>query len=181
MGVQLDIVGPSANPRPPALPSVDGLRMALSGPSRQSSTTIVGGRQRSEVRVTYQIEIVPSRTGHFVVPPFPIWTGTREQTVRQLELDHRKRTDSDHLGQTIVRPVLPSRRPDQLERASQPAQPLPGGKRNAMRGAVDQLPADRLGRGRGVESEQADHAVDVDGKYRQRVHGLIVRIGLAGG
>ena len=96
--VTIEIVGASADPRPPKLPRVPGLRLALEGPSRQSSTTIIGGRRRSEVKVTYRLVLVPARTGHFVVPEFTMWTGTREQSVRQLEFDVERDLRGAELG-----------------------------------------------------------------------------------
>ena len=93
---------------------------------------------------------------------------------RQVELDNRQRTDPDHLGKPVVGPLLPPCCPDQLEPCGQSAQTLTGGKRNAVRAAVDKVPGDGCGRGRGVKAEEADHAIDVDGKDRRLVHATML-------
>ena len=91
-----------------------------------------------------------------------------------VKLNHRQRPDPDHLWQAIVGPLLPTGRPDQLEARRQPAQPLARSQQNAVRGAVDQMPGDGGRRGRDVEAEQADHAIDVDSKDRRPVHATML-------
>ncbi len=53
---------------------------------------------------------------------------------------------------------------------AQSLQPVTGGQRDAVRRAVDQVPARGGRRGRRIEAEKADHAIDVHGKDRRLVH-----------
>ena len=76
--VAIRIEGKTANPRRPELPKVDGLRMQLLGPSRNSYTFYDGRKLIEQVGVQYVLELQPSRPGEFEVPSFPIWTGTKE-------------------------------------------------------------------------------------------------------
>jgi hypothetical protein len=61
----------------------------------------------------------------------------------------------------LVGLLLPAATPDQLELARQPAQVITGGGRKEMDDPLDGQEAARRRPG-GVESEQRDHAVDVD-------------------
>jgi hypothetical protein len=40
--------------------------------------------------VVFAIDLVPKQAGTFVVPPFPVWTGTKEQQTRELRLEVRR-------------------------------------------------------------------------------------------
>ena len=62
--------------------------------------------------------------------------------------------------------VLPAARPDQLEPLREPQQPTAGDQRNTVRHPIDQLEV-RV-RGPLLETEEADHTVDVDGQKRLR-------------
>jgi tetratricopeptide (TPR) repeat protein len=86
--VNLAVTGPNANPRPPKLPQVDGLQLALTPMSTSSFQSFsLGGRIHSEQRVSCAIVITPLRVGRFTIPAFPMHTGTREQTVPAMTLE----------------------------------------------------------------------------------------------
>lgn len=96
--VVLRIDGASADPREPKLPTVPGLHLELSPPSR-SSTSFFDGRTLTEhLAVTYILSLRPDREGEFVVPPFPIWTGSAEQKTPELHLEARKDMRGEELG-----------------------------------------------------------------------------------
>ena len=88
--VTVRVEGKSANPRTPELPSVAGLRMRLLGPSRSSYTFYDGRRLVERVGVQYVIELQPTRQGSFEVPPFSIWTGTKEQSTPALRMEAKE-------------------------------------------------------------------------------------------
>src|SRR5262245_18915139 len=92
------VEGRGAEPRAPTLPKVDGLELQLSAPSRSSYTFFDGRTLTERVGVQYQLVLRPQRDGTFVVPAFPIWTGTREQTTRELRIDVRKDLRGEELG-----------------------------------------------------------------------------------
>jgi hypothetical protein len=92
------VEGRGAEPRTPTLPKVDGLRLELSQPSRSSYTFFDGRTLTERIGVEYRLVMTPQREGTFVVPPFPIWTGTREQMTRELRLDVRKDMRGEELG-----------------------------------------------------------------------------------
>ena len=106
--VTISVEGRSAAPRTPELPEVDGLRMSLSGPSRMSSTILNGGRRISRSTVRYTLELQPVRAGTFEVPPFSIWTGTKQQSTPPLRLEVRADLVGAELGYLAVE-VLPRR------------------------------------------------------------------------
>ncbi|HEX5053586.1 MAG TPA: BatD family protein [Planctomycetota bacterium] len=92
------IEGRTANPREFKLPDVDGLRLELSAPTRSSYQFFDGRTLTERTGVQYQLVLRPLREGSFVVPPFPIWTGTSEQMTRELRLDARKDLRGEDLG-----------------------------------------------------------------------------------
>ncbi|HZN41289.1 MAG TPA: BatD family protein [Planctomycetota bacterium] len=92
------VEGRGAEPRTPPLPRVDGLELQLSPPSRNSYTFFDGRTLTERVGVQYQLVLRPHREGTFVVPPFAIWTGTREQMTRELRIDARKDLRGEELG-----------------------------------------------------------------------------------
>ncbi|MCK5942683.1 MAG: BatD family protein, partial [Planctomycetes bacterium] len=92
------IEGKTANPRRPELPKVDGLRMQLLGPSRNSYTFYDGRKLIEQVGVQYVLELQPSRPGEFEVPSFPIWTGTKEQRTPVLRLEAKQDLIGAELG-----------------------------------------------------------------------------------
>lgn len=92
------IEGRSADPREPKLPKVDGLVLRLSPPSRSSYTFYDGRELIERVGVQYVLELVPQRAGSFVVPPFSLWTGTREQSTPELRLEVRQDLAGAELG-----------------------------------------------------------------------------------
>ena len=96
--VTIRVEGRSAQPRPPQLPSVDGLRMRLLGPSRSSYTFYNGQQLIERVGVQYSLELQPTRAGEFEVPPFSIWTGTKEQQTPPLRLAARQDLVGAELG-----------------------------------------------------------------------------------
>lgn len=96
--VLLRIDGASADPRAPKLPDVPGLALELS-PAARNSTSFFDGRSLTQnLTVSYVLTIRPQREGAFVVPPFAIWTGTREQKTGELRLDVRKDLRGEELG-----------------------------------------------------------------------------------
>ncbi len=70
------------------------------------------------------------------------------------------------IKEPVVGPVLPAGRPDQLEVLRQSADSLRGGDRDAVGGAVDKFEASDLRCRGGLETEQADHPVNVDREQR---------------
>ena len=96
--VSIQIEGKSARPRTPELPSVDGLRMRLLGPSRNSYTFYDGRQLIERVGVQYSIELQPTRAGVFEVPSFPIWTGSKEQRTPVLRLEAKQDLVGAELG-----------------------------------------------------------------------------------
>lgn len=97
------IEGREANPREPQLPEVPGLRLQLSPPSRNSYTFFDGRTLTERTGVQYQLLLQPLREGQFVVPPFSIWTGTREQQTPELRLEVRKDMRGEELAWLDVR------------------------------------------------------------------------------
>ena len=92
------VEGRGADPRPPTLPKVDGLQLEL-GQREKSSFLFSDGRTLTErVGVQYLLTLRPQRAGTFVVPPFTIWTGSREQSTRELRLEARKDMRGEELG-----------------------------------------------------------------------------------
>ncbi|MEC9047124.1 MAG: BatD family protein [Planctomycetota bacterium] len=96
--VSIEIAGKSARPRTPELPSVDGLRMRLLGPSRNSYTFYDGQQLIERVGVQYSLELQPTRAGVFEVPSFPIWTGSKEQRTPILRLEAKQDLVGAELG-----------------------------------------------------------------------------------
>lgn len=96
--VVLRIEGRSADPREFRLPEVPGLELQLSAPTRSSQTFYDGRTLTERVGVQYTLLLRPLREGSFVVPPFPIQTGTREQSTPELRLEVRKDLRGDELG-----------------------------------------------------------------------------------
>ena len=101
--VVLRIEGRSADPRPFELPKVPGLQLQLSPPSRSSRTFFDGRTLTERVGVQYLLTIRPVQEGVFVVPPFTIWTGTGEQTTRELRVEARKDLRGEELGYLDVK------------------------------------------------------------------------------
>lgn len=96
--VILRIDGRTANPRAPKLPTVEGLTLELSAPSTSSRSFFDGRNLTEQMTVAYQLTLRPQREGSFVVPPFSIWTGTREQSTEELRLDVRRDLKGEELG-----------------------------------------------------------------------------------
>lgn len=96
--VQLRIEGRTADPREFRLPEVPGLELQLSAPTRSSQTFYDGRTLTERVGVQYTLLLRPQREGTFVVPPFAIQTGTREQQTPELRLEVRKDLRGDELG-----------------------------------------------------------------------------------
>lgn len=101
--VVLRIEGRTANPGTITLPEVPGLRLQLSSPSRSSHTFFDGRTLTERVGVQYLLTIQPLQEGSFVVPPFSFWTGSAEQSTRELRVDVRKDLRGDELGYLDVR------------------------------------------------------------------------------
>lgn len=105
---EVRIVDPKGSPREFALPEVDGLRLRLAGPSRQMEQRWDGQSLTQRETLSWQIDIQPLREGSFVVPPFRVWTGSKEQTTRELRLDVKKDLRGEELGWLDVQ-VTPQR------------------------------------------------------------------------
>ncbi|MFN0244185.1 MAG: BatD family protein [Planctomycetota bacterium] len=70
-----------------ALPEVAGLRFVPdSSPDVVQSWERSGGRQRTTVMLTWQIEIRPEAKGEYKIPPVTVRAGGREYTTRELSL-----------------------------------------------------------------------------------------------
>lgn len=96
--VAVRVEGKTAAPRAPQVPAVDGLDVRVLGPSRNSYTFYDGRRLVEQVGVQYVLELRPTRAGVFEVPPFPIWTGTREQRTPLLRLEAKQDLVGAELG-----------------------------------------------------------------------------------
>jgi len=96
--VQIRVEGRGANPRTPKLPLVPGLAMELSSPTRSSYRFFDGRTMVSRQGVQYVLTLRPQREGSFIVPSFPIWTGTREQLMPELRLDAVRDLRGEDLG-----------------------------------------------------------------------------------
>ena len=96
--VAIRVEGKTAAPRAPEVPAVDGLRVRVLGPSRNSYTFYDGRRLVEQVGVQYVLELRPTRAGVFEVPPFSMWTGTREQRTPALRLEARQDLVGAELG-----------------------------------------------------------------------------------
>lgn len=106
--VELQVLDPAGQLRELQVPRIDGLSIRANGPMRQMSTSIVNGRRTQQTSITWQLELQPTREGTFVVPPFPVWTGTREQLTRELRIEAKKDLLAAELGWLSVR-VEPQR------------------------------------------------------------------------
>lgn len=69
------------------LPEVDGLRMVLGAPSRESRQFIVNGRFSSTSTVTYQVRITPQREGVFTIPSFVVTADGEAQRTPELKIE----------------------------------------------------------------------------------------------
>lgn len=97
--VSITIEGEQADPRPFTLPVVDGLRLVgIEGPMRSSQFVLNGRRSAQKVSVSYRATLQPQREGMFVIPPFGIWTGTRQQQTPELRLEARRDHEGAELG-----------------------------------------------------------------------------------
>ncbi|MBL9077143.1 MAG: BatD family protein [Planctomycetes bacterium] len=106
--VTIRIEGREADPRTPKLPVVPGLELTLSPPQRSSYTFFDGRTLTEKVGVSFVLQLRPARDGVFAVPPFPIWTGTREQMTPELRLEAKKDLRGEELAWLDVR-VEPQR------------------------------------------------------------------------
>lgn len=96
--VRIHIEGSSANPRTPILPKVPGLSMQLSSPTHIRNSYFDGRTMVTRLGVRYVVTLRPQREGSFVVPTFPIWTGTKEQLTPELRLDVVRDLRGEDLG-----------------------------------------------------------------------------------
>jgi hypothetical protein len=88
--VSISIEGGGAKPRMPKLPAVAGLKMRFLPMSTRSEMFYNGRRRVTRVSVQFGIELRPLHAGSFTVPPFPIWTGTKNQLTPELKLEVRQ-------------------------------------------------------------------------------------------
>ena len=96
--VSVRIEGRGADPRTPKLPEVAGMTLQLGSPTSTSHTYFDGRTMVQRQAVQYQLRLLPQREGEFVVPPFPIWTGTREQMTPELRLNVVRDLRGEELG-----------------------------------------------------------------------------------
>ncbi len=96
--VELQVVDPEGQPRELQVPQIDGLQIRVNGPMRQMQQSIVGGRRTQKISLTWRLELQPTREGTFVVPPFKVWTGTKEQLTRELRIEAKKDLQAAELG-----------------------------------------------------------------------------------
>ncbi len=92
------IEGREANPRTPVLPDVPGMRLQLTPPSRTSQSFFDGRTLTEHTGVQYQLLLQPLQEGTYTVPPFAIWTGTREQMTPELRLEVKKDLRGEELA-----------------------------------------------------------------------------------
>ncbi len=97
--VEIRVTDPGPKPRQFRTPEVDGLQLRLSGPSQH--TEILGG-QRPVHMLVWTLELVPAREGTFVVPPFAVYTGSKDQQTPELRLDVRKDLGGSKTGYLVV-------------------------------------------------------------------------------
>jgi len=88
--VELRVVDPGGNLRELRVPEVDGVRIRVGGPSQQMEQRWNGQNITQRVTVSWLLELQAGREGTFVIPPFAVWTGSREQQTRELRLDVKK-------------------------------------------------------------------------------------------
>lgn len=96
--VHITVEGDGANPRSPKIPDVPGLRIRQLPASTSREMRQVGRSMVTRVSVKFGLEVRPQRTGSFVIPSFPIWTGTREQQTPPLRLEVREDLVSQELS-----------------------------------------------------------------------------------
>jgi tetratricopeptide (TPR) repeat protein len=96
--VELQIREPGGDARRPNLPTVDGLRFRLLGPTQHMEQRFDGQRMVRRSTVSWVLEIQPAREGVFTVPPFAVWTGKGEQQTRELRLESKRDLRGEELG-----------------------------------------------------------------------------------
>ncbi|MFN8827633.1 MAG: hypothetical protein ACK501_21910 [Planctomycetota bacterium] len=96
--VQLCIHDPGGSLRDIVLPQVEGMSLRLQGPSQRESIVSVNGRVQRGLQVFYQVEVLPLREGTFVLPPFAVWTGSREQRTAELRVEARRDVRAEQLA-----------------------------------------------------------------------------------
>lgn len=96
--ILLTIDGRDANPRTPELPTVDGLQLQVSPPSRQTFMQFDGRSMVERHSVQFTVVARPLREGAFTIPPIPIWTGTRTQRTPELRIDAVKDLRGEEFG-----------------------------------------------------------------------------------
>ncbi len=102
--VELVVEGRSSAPRTPQLPTVDGLVLECSPPSRQSFSYFDGRTMVEQFSVRFTIGIRPQREGVFTIPPIAVWTGTMEQRTTELRLEAVKDLRGEEFGYLLVEP-----------------------------------------------------------------------------
>lgn len=102
--VDVRIVDPTGALRDLEVPRVEGLDARVFGPSQQTQELISNGRRVRTAQGLYQLELQPKREGTFVLPPFPVWTGTKEQWTRELRLEAKKDLRGEELGWLAITP-----------------------------------------------------------------------------
>lgn len=96
--VRITVEGSSANPRAPKIPKVEGLEIRRLPASTSTQMVHDGRRMVTSTSVQFGLELRPKRVGSFKIPPFKIWTGTKEQETQELRLEVREDLVSQELS-----------------------------------------------------------------------------------
>lgn len=97
----------SREPETPVLPKVDGLRFALGSPLSSRSISIIGGRQAISSSFTFPLEILPLRTGQFVIPPITVQIGAKRYQTAARTLHVVRNVSGSDFGTLTVTPTKP--------------------------------------------------------------------------
>ncbi|GAB4147316.1 MAG: hypothetical protein Fur0037_15490 [Planctomycetota bacterium] len=101
--IVLTVEGRGADPKPPAVADVDGLEIRVSAPSTRMFQSWDGRNATTHYSVQFTLYLTPTRDGVFTIPPIRIWTGTREQQTKPLQLEVVKDMKGEEFGYLEVR------------------------------------------------------------------------------
>lgn len=83
---------------PPSLPAIPNLKVRDGGgPARHSQMTIVNGVMRSNITLTYEYELTPTREGRFTIPSFEVTAGGKTHKTQPISLVVSKSETNDLL------------------------------------------------------------------------------------
>lgn len=100
--IDLVVEGQDAEPDAPSVPSVPGLSIRLTGPSRQMYSSFSGGIVMKQVTTTYQLILQPQQEGKYVIPAFAWRTGAKTQSVGPFALEAVKELRGGEFGYLSV-------------------------------------------------------------------------------